>query len=735
MATPVTGLQTDRFKQSFATVNNPGEVYTTETYVNDTINGYLNTNSTVNITLGDGVSIIDTVTGSTFTTVTVGLSASLGALDDVNVAGVPANQYLQWNGTCWSYGPGASINDLAITNLNGYIGGVWPENSILFAYSSTSFNFKEDKSIGIDYLTTPSLNGLRIVKNSSYPYQASVETDFSTFNEDNNADSPDNTFVIVTSDGTTVRIKKEDIGVSTFQGFTGSVVNVLEDNLSVTNINNDSLHSSGLSLAGTTINLNLSNYLSGAGGLLPISRGGTSAGSSSQARINLGLSYNSYGTCYDYDIMGYSRPEFREGMLGDNIRLVPGISSVTITATGSGYNPGLPYTVTTGGISLGVSVLTGATGTGLTSVTFTDPIGGFPYIYEDFTAEVSGHTASGGSIGVCVTPVYINFGQYTGATGYGFRGNHGTMEVKNRSGAWEEINNLSVSQLSDTSITGLTAGNFLIYSGASFVNYSITGDINISSTGVASITTGGISISQINFGTPAPGISDFQNLTGTTGNIQQQLDEKLYTSTPINVNRQILVLNGESLTGTSASVLTFNSSDSGDAPNCNQFPMIEPSNHYGVSFQNLYQGFTGTTLSSNSATVCASVCLYEETREVVTHMEAHEFIEFTLETGGGLALGSNNKSQLAIETLPDYGTTLTYDDFIGIGLSSPPSVQPNKKIHIRDLLAIPSYTLPVAADNYFTGAAAFISDSGTNYFGIATGNGTSWYVTELTDII
>ena len=736
------GLQTSRFKQVFSTTS-VDTVYTTESYVNNTISNYLNTNSVVNINVGNGISILNTVTGSTYTTVNVGLSAQLSDLDDVNVAGITTNEYLQWTGSCWQYGPGASFADLSVKNLNEFYGGI-NINSVIFSPDGVCMYFKEDRSIAIDYLTTPILNGIKINKNSSYPYSASVETDFI-----NLATSPSNDgsyyYIIVKPDGTTMKVQKKNIDVRQFSNFSGGVIDVLAENLVVTNSFNSSLYSEGLCLSGTIINLNLSNYLSGAGGILPIIQGGTCSGTSAGARINLGLSYNSYGTCYHYDIMGYSRPEFREGMVGDNIRLVAGVSSINIGVSGSGYDPALPYSIESeDGTSLTISVLTGGGGS-ITSVTFTDPVGGFPYIYEDFTASVIGTPGSAATIGVCVSPIYINFGQYTGDSGYGLRGNRGDMEVKHRVGSdWEKINkSIEMTELSDVVNTGAFGTNdFLIYSGTSFVNYPITGDMTINSAGVATITTGGISIGQIEFGAPGISITDFQNITGTTGNIQQQLDDKLYTYSPANINRNILVLNGTTTTGTCASIISYDGSASGDGGNCPQVPMISHSSHtHGVCFQNLYHGFTGSTLGDSSATVCASVCLYEPTREVVTQLLTQDFLNFTLANTGGLAVGSGGKTQLKIESLNDYGTCINnYEDYIAIGLSYPLSAQPNKRIHIKDLIKIPFYTdtSQPASDDYFQGALAFFTEQGspgTSYLGIATGNGTSWYGISGIDII
>lgn len=738
MGTPGTGLQTSRFKQTFSTIPGSNEVYTTESYVNQTVLEYLNTNSSVNINIGNGVSILNTVTGSTYTTVNVGLSASLRDVEDVNLpVSLSYGDYLMWTGSSWQTGTGVCVNDLSVRNLNEFYGNI-NENSVIFSPNGISFYFREDRSIGIDYLTTPAVNGLQLVKDlSSWPYKASLRTNFSSFGEEAVSDATDNSFVLVKPDGNTIRIKKEDIDVSEFLNFSNSVINVISgtSGLSVTNIN-DSTFSSGLSLTGTTINLNLSNYLTGSSGTLPISRGGTSAINPADARSNLGLSYNSYGTCYHYDIMGYSRPEFREGMLGDNIRLVPGISSISVLSSGSGYNPASSYYVTHEGFSFSVNVTTGPGGSGVSQVTFTDPVGGFPYIYENFNSIVAGVGASGAEIGVCVTPVYINFGQYSGASGYGIRDNHGEIQVKKKGDNWKEINkSIGVSELIGVSISAsLTGGDFLIYSGTCFRNLSITGAINIDAHGVATMPTGSIHVSSIDFGTPGPSVTDFQNLTGTTGNIQGQLDEKLYTVYPnTSSDSRILLLNGDVLTGTSASVLIYDTGLTGDAKFCNQFPMMNSAHTTAVSSRNLYDGFTSSNLTNTDPTICASVCLLEDSRNVATNLPLTTFFDFSVDSSGGIDIGGNNKYVLNIDNLEEDSGGWLYEDYLAIGpsLGVHVSSKGHHKTSIKDIIKINTYSstgsLPTSGDDsYFTGATAVVTDGGTNYFAVAVGVGGSW---------
>ena len=117
MSNTPSGLQTDRFVQSFTKSASKNVVYTTEDFVNTTVKNYLNTSSTVNIRISGGVSV-DTVTGTTETIVTIGISGSLHNLNDVSFSTPSNGDYLRYNGSEWSTGPGLSIKDASITDLN-----------------------------------------------------------------------------------------------------------------------------------------------------------------------------------------------------------------------------------------------------------------------------------------------------------------------------------------------------------------------------------------------------------------------------------------------------------------------------------------------------------------------------------------------------------------------------------------------------------------------------------------
>ena len=67
--------------------------------------------------------------------------------------------------------------------------------SYLFSDNGTSFYFKEDENIGIDYLNAPVSDGIEILKGNSYPYTATVSTRFGNFLE--NTDDSEDFYIFV----------------------------------------------------------------------------------------------------------------------------------------------------------------------------------------------------------------------------------------------------------------------------------------------------------------------------------------------------------------------------------------------------------------------------------------------------------------------------------------------------------------------------------------------------------
>lgn len=721
------GLNKSVFSESFTSgVNDP--TYTTEGYVNRTIRQYLNTNSTVNINIESGLCIFSTVTGSNLTTVTVGLSANLGDLDDVNLSGLTTNEYLQWNGTCWVPGPGASISDLTLTDMSDVSGSI-SANAVLETNSAgTSVIFAKNEYVKVDDMRFATNDGIEIIRSNPYPATARFRTRFDRFTETFSGSGTD---YFVTFDGTqTNKIQKKNIRVNQFGDFDTDVVNVMGDNLFAQNVTGGSGHASGLSVVDTTFYLNLEGYLTGAGGILPISQGGTCGNTSASARGHLGVSYSR-------DVMVYEDPLFRNVMVGESIRLVGGLSGTSIYTAGSGYSPSGNHTITTPqGRDIGVSITTGSSGE-ILSVTLTQPEDGFPYIYEDFISVVNGGIGSGGSIQILADTSYVNFGVSNGEEGVGFRYYEGRVEVRTETGPtsdWEIVNHrFGVSQLADVSDTTFpyTDGDILIYNGTSFMATQVTGDITIGPSGNATFTSGGLCLSQIYFGNDTPSTGDFQNIIGTSGNIQDQLDEKLYVGTPMASDRQLIVLNNPTLGGVCTSTLIFdNTLPQRDHP---QVPVILDTAPQGVSFMNVYHSFGTSTYQQPDIGDMSVAILHDRggTDGIATGQELPEFLSLIISQTGGLNVGGGNQLQLEIENLDDYTAVTNYNDYVAIGPSQPAVNSQNQRIHLKDLLKVPFYTQPSDAPSELQntqGSLAFFQNySGTSYLGIATGNGSSWY--------
>ncbi len=748
MATNGSGLQTNRFVESFTRPSGSRTVYTTEDFVRTTVSNYLNTNSTVNVQIGDGLSIFN-VTGTTNTIVSVGLSGTLNSLDDVNVGTPIQNYYLQYVGSSWRMGPGASVRDLNITNLNNFQGSI-NENSFLYSSNGTSIFFKEDKTITIDNVQADPAQGIAVIPGND-PYAINIVTSFDTLPQVT-SDTKDDFYTFTNSLNRTVKIAKKDIDVSDFGNFTGSVNSTVFSGLSATNNN---IGSPGLCYQGGGVfNLNSSNFLTGANGILSISQGGTSGNSPSSARANLGLSYNSFPTDYIYKIMGYSQPEFRDNMVGDSIRLVGGLSGVSIFSSGTGYNTrSSGYTIgDSTGLSFGVSIVANGAGN-IIGVSINQPIDGFPFIFEDFNSFIFDPIGSGGT-GACVQvfakPSYINYGRIQGEEGFGIKFLPSSAPLIKQGSNWELINkSIGVSELNDVHApSGFKNGQFLIYNGTSFKPYNITGDISIGLSGTSAITTiatGGFCISQMYFGDPSPSLQDFENLAGTTSNIQIQLNNKLSYTGPSRTQQSLLVLDKGSCTkAISVDKNTIPSLTPAEVNLAAQVPMIIPPNYDGVSFRNIRESFFNVDKYQPSNISNLRTCLIDQgTSNIATATPLNEFNNLITSSTGGLGVNTtNNQIQLEIENLTDYSDDYREHatDYVAVGISTThSSVLPNQRLQLKDLISIPYYTSPSGTagapatyphETYsrIRGALAFFENvGGVSYFGVASGNGSSWY--------
>ena len=769
-----TGLRRERFVQSFSSnTNTKNVVYTTEDFVNTTVRNYLNTSSNVNIRLGNGASM-SVVTGTTETVVTIGLCASLGNLRDVTLTPTPINgSVLQYNGTSWMVGAGLSLTNASITNLND-VNGPLQNNSVLFSSSdSQPLTFKEDRSVAIDNLNAVKSRGIVVRKNSTYPYEANIQTRFLHFPTTRSDSSTEFFTVTHPGSGITRKIEKRHIRAREFKDFNNDARDAVFNNPGGLCASNNPTGSFGLSYVGAgQFNFNDTNYLTGINGVLPISQGGTSADSSADARINLGLSYSptTSGTCLIYDVMSFNSPSYRNIIEGDGMRLSgnfiaaggPSNPGFSYAPTGAGYNPNTGYFIThsTTGLCYSVKVLQTGTNGGIQHITVPEVNQGVKAFYDTFTSPLflSGGSVpvpgSSAKVRVIVKDSFITYGSNIRAQdkSYGLRFGTSYTRVYNGT-SWEDINKpINIQDILNVR-TGSGAspfyesGQMLIFNGTCFRPYKITGAIRISATGAATLGTSIFGLNNINFGfTPRPSSSDFANITGTTGKIQQQLDSKLsYTGPQLDGSpgQGILVLNSGTCVKTG--LVKPSGIHYSDYP---QIPISDPPSFTGISFKNVSQTFTG---AGTLAPVTDSI-YYERivnTEEIGSKIPISTFLQDIIVPTGGLGNISTGELTLDIENLEPYqykftGPTHTAlrnrGDFMAIGPSQGAGSGPqsNKKITISDLLNVPFMKDGTSGNalGTFNGTGAlsfFTNQSGSCYLAISRGNG-QWFGVPATII-
>ena len=264
------------------------------------------------VTLNGGTSVF-AGGGSNETVVEFGLSASLGNLKDVNlVTNLPApGEYLQWNGTSWIPASGASV--FPITSLTDFqeapAGGLLPDSFLKVNSAGSSIVMEVQDVVSRIYQRS----GIQVENNNGeYFIESNIPNLTRAYTAD---DASDNYFSVAVNNNTdTRRMMKSDISLETFDK--GTFMRNSDFFTSVTAGSSNILQFAPEANGTGTLTLDMSTILTttGGGGFLPISQGGTSAGTSNQARVNLGVSYN-------FDVIRYSGGEFQDILLGDNIRL------------------------------------------------------------------------------------------------------------------------------------------------------------------------------------------------------------------------------------------------------------------------------------------------------------------------------------------------------------------------------------------------------------------------------
>lgn len=491
----------------------------------------LPTGTVFNINLGTGL----TATQNPITTsATLSISAGISDLNDVNITGSLVNdQILTWTGTCWQNitFPGLSgtsfsfvdLLDVDIPNLNAV-----PNNIIAVNSGGNAL-----VSIPNNYVNTIN-NGQGIETNTS----VDTHTVLVSFNPSTlltNTNIGENDYLVTQRSGLPKRIKLNDTNLSLFNndiGFlprdqltAGTAITITDNGLSV---------SIGVCLNDIYIDFN-----AGVSGILGITNGGTSGGTSSEARTNLGLEYN-------VDVLSAYGPSFRGDMYGNNIVLLPSVFNFTLSNSGTSYTNGTSFELRySDDIFFPINDLTtGAAGEILNPTSFTlsnqSGISHFDYTTTYDVIPNIGTYGISATYNVVPEDFYLLFGGRYGtcfSDGIGFRDREGNIEIKStRTGlgsSWRQIFPLSLDGLCDVHLDNPSSEEILIFDGTSFINSTLTGTANYD---VFLNTSSGYTTFNLNFADNSIGVSKLDStvtqtelnyVSGVTSSIQTQLDDKI----------------------------------------------------------------------------------------------------------------------------------------------------------------------------------------------------------------
>ena len=306
------GLQLDRFVESFSPGdNNPTVVYATESFVNATVGSYLNTISDVTVKISDGLSIQNTIEGTNKTTVDIGLSAFLNDLNNVNAN--PGNyDYLQFIGSSWVAGPGLSVGSMNFLQLTNVAESTIPSgDATIFITNNIGSSLVFKTNNNLDTTKFSYGKGINITQPSGVN---SANVEFNSLNlpaTDSSDDKSLYQFVVYSPSNSEDR-RASSLVTSSIDNFNTEVIDLARNSISI-NPASDYLTYSN---ATGHFALDSTTFLTGAGGVLGITRGGTSGTTALEARGHLGVSINT-------DVMGVPNPIFLGTMTGNNIILGP----------------------------------------------------------------------------------------------------------------------------------------------------------------------------------------------------------------------------------------------------------------------------------------------------------------------------------------------------------------------------------------------------------------------------
>ena len=681
---PTPGININNINQRLAASGNTATPYATETYVDNTLNTILAVGPVIDINIsGNGLCVTTGISGTNKTVVDIGISSTLGDLFDVSVPAPSPNQYLQWNGTSWVTGNG--VSNFSITNLTDFSppGGPLVSNSFLKVNNQGTSIIMQVEDVltnvtgGDGILVTTPSDGVRTV-NSNVNGLTTVLS---------SQDNTNNYFSIATTDGDTRKIQKNQISLTGFDQ--SNFVTAPNVSTNVTGGGDQSILTHTTAGPCVTITLDTTDILLTSGGTtnpLPISRGGTSAGTSGDARISLGLSYNK-------DIITYSAGEFQNVLSGDNIRLIGGLSGTSIISGGSNYGSA-SYTgtcvlqVAGHNFDVDVTITLGE----VTSVnSFVPPL----HLAENITGvSLNGSGGSGAMVDLGVCYSYLSFGVSVGDTdfdnGYGIRYLPGSSLVQIKSSdtgsEWVALTNkFGVSGLTDVSTPApINSGDLLIYKDG------VSGWVSTGISGTSTVSASLDSSGQLIIGVTAEGISvssgasvstaEFTTLQGINSKIQDQLDDKIQVNSSLNQGDLIMY------SGQAGGVSEFTKV----AGTKNQYNFLKEITTSGgvsqASFENIYYGFEskpiGTTIGPSFR-----FCILDEgtsTAESYTLRDTSDFLTSGTSTG----LQANAQGQIALNyNQLDTATSITGSNLLSFGTSHSVGTCYVQTISVNDFLS------------------------------------------------
>ena len=443
------------------------EDFTNSSYVDNAIQSALSTLTgyVSELTVGEGLCS----SPSTISTEgVIRLDASLEQLNNVSSKQAADNQVLTWDGSCWcpKTFSGSGVSPFNFIDIEGtpsqYI------NNYLLQSTADSVTLIPNNYVN-SIANGPGI-GLPVNLGNN---QIRLNVDLTTYAEGIDMEENDQFIVLPENSDTPFRINQNDITLDNFSNSISFVANIIEDSLTGSYpivVNNTTIGLCGNVMTGNDFNKSIT-------GILPINHGGTSASTSFDARINLGLSYNT-------DILYFQNPEFRGFMDGTNIRFAPETGSINVetNSMGQGYNSDNQPFIVYNDKTLFIDVVTGTNGEILDA-----NFSGNNYnnlLYNSGPLEVSQVPAPTvtGYVNVVPDISYINFGLSHGEKGMGFRNNNGQIEYKNHQNtSWMELEdfNYTLTGLNDVNFGVSSENNVLVYENGKYNSVVLTGQVLI----------------------------------------------------------------------------------------------------------------------------------------------------------------------------------------------------------------------------------------------------------------